>query len=275
MRFLSTSRNNHNKLSGFTLIEILIIAPIVIIAISGFIGLMVSVVGKVLLIRDQDAMAYSTQNALNQIEEDTRLSAKFLTTTGTLPSPQGSDNNYAGTAAFSSSTANTLIINALATDRNPQNSSRALIYYDNQPNSCGTTQSFNRVFSTQVIYFVYNNTLWRRTIVPTWDNNTSTPDANTICTQGSTYTSPWQQDSCSPGYTSSACQTNDEQIMNNITSLTVQYYSTPNGTTDLGPTGASSATTIQVTIVGGKTTAGHSFTYTATTRATKLNTINT
>ena len=72
------------KHAGFTLIELLIIAPIVIIAISGFIALMISVVGKVLLTRDQAAMSYSAQNALNRIEEDVRLSAKFLTTTGAL-----------------------------------------------------------------------------------------------------------------------------------------------------------------------------------------------
>lgn len=270
MNFLLTSIKKRRD-QGFTLIEILIIAPIVIVALSGFIALMVSIVGKVMLVRDQGAMAYDAQNVLDQIEEDARLSAKFLTTTGTLPLPQGSDNNYTGTAAFSSSTANTLILNALATDRNPRNSGRQLVYYDNQPNPCGTTQTFNRVFSTQVIYFVYNNTLWRRTYVPPYDNNTSAPDANTICSS----VTPWQQDSCSPGYTSTQCQTNDEQMMNNVSSLTVNYYATPNSTTDLGPAGASSATTIQVTIVGTQTTAGKTFTYTASTRATKLNNINT
>lgn len=269
MNYSSIFKKRHNE--GFTLVEILIIAPIVIIALSGFIALMVSIVGKVMLIRDQGAMAYNAQNVLDQIEEDTRLSAKFLTTTGTLPSPQGSDNNYTGTAAFSNSTPNTLIINALATDRNPRTSGRQLVYYDNQPNPCGTTQTFNRVFSTQVIYFVYNGTLWRRTYVPPYDNNYTTPGANTICSS----VTPWQQDSCSPGYTASSCQTNDEQMMTNITSLTVNYYASPNGTIDLGPSGAASATTIQVTIVGTQTTAGRTFTYTASARATKLNSINT
>ena len=49
MPFLSIIKKNRGqKSAGFTLIEILIIAPIVIIAISGFVALMISVVGKVL-----------------------------------------------------------------------------------------------------------------------------------------------------------------------------------------------------------------------------------
>jgi hypothetical protein len=258
--------------AGFTLIEILIIAPIVLIAISGFIALMITIVGKVLLTRDQSSVAYDAQNALNTIEQDTRLSGQFLTTTGTLPSPQGSDSNYTGTAAFTNTT-NTLILNGLATDSNPRSATRALVYYDNQPNACGSTQSFNKIFTIRIIYFINNGTLWRRTYVPPWDMN-STPDANTVCTQGAGYT-PWQQDSCSPGYSSPSCQTQDERIMDNITALTVNYYSTPSGTTDLGASGAASASTILVTITGGKTTAAHTFTSSASLRATRLDNVNT
>lgn len=261
------------KHAGFTLIELLIIAPIVIIAISGFIALMISVVGKVLLTRDQAAMSYSAQNALNRIEEDVRLSAKFLTTTGTLPSPQGSDNNFTGTAAFTN-TSNTLILNALATDSNPRTADRWLMYYDNQPNPCGDEESNNRVFSIRIIYFVKDGSLWRRTYVPSWNLNTSSPDANTICTFSSDYY-PWQQNSCSPGYTSSQCQAEDERVMDNITSLNVQYFADPNSSTDLGASGAEAASAISVTITGGKTTAGNAFTTSSTLRVAKLNNINT
>jgi Tfp pilus assembly protein PilE len=266
-----TKRREKN--AGFTLIELLIIAPIVVIAISGFIALMISVVGKVLLTRDQATMSYETQNALNRIEEDVRLSAKFLTTSGTLPSPQGSNNNFTGTSAFTN-TSNTLILNALATDSNPRASDRWLMYYDNQPNPCGDDETANRVFSIRVIYFINGNTLWRRTYVPSWNLNTDTPDANTICTYSSDYY-PWQQNSCSPGYTSSQCQTEDERVMDNVSSLNVQYFGDPNSTTDLGAAGAESATTINVTVNGSKTTAGNAFTSSSSLRVTKLNSINT
>ncbi len=261
------------KEGGFTLIEILIIAPIVIIAISGFIALMITIVGKVLLTRDQTSVTYDSQNALDRIEQDVKLSAKFLTTTGTLPSPQGSDNNYTGTAAFSN-TSNTLILNALATDSNPHTWDRWLIYYDNQPNPCDNTQTSNRAFSVRVIYYINNNTLWRRTYVPPWNLNTGSPDANTICTYSSSYY-PWQKNSCSPGYVSSQCQTEDERVMDNISSLNVQYFPDPTSSTDMGAANAASATAINVTITGSKTTAGKTFTTTSSLRAAKLNSINT
>lgn len=273
MRSSLITKIKQKKSDGFTLIEMLIIAPIVIIAISGFIALMVTIVGKVLLSRDQTAVTYDTQNALDRIEQDVKLSSKFLTTTGTLPSPQGSDSNFTGTAAFTN-TSNTLILNMLATDSNPRSWDRWLMYYDNQPNPCGSTETANRVFSVRVIYFINNGTLWRRTYVPPWNTNTTTPDANTICTYSSSYY-PWQQNSCSPGYTSSQCQTQDERIMNNISALNVQYYSTPGSTTDIGASNAESATTVSVSITGSKTTAGNPFTVTSSIRGTKLNSINT
>ena len=273
MRFTLATKLKQKKSEGFTLIEMLIIAPIVIIAISGFIALMVTLVGKVLLSRDQTAVTYDSQNALDRIEQDVKLSTKFLTTSGNLPSPQGSDNNYTGTAAFSN-TSNTLILNMLATDSNPRTWDRWLMYYDNQPNPCGGTQTSNRAFSVRVMYYINNGTLWRRTYVPPWDLNTSSPDSNTICTYSSSYY-PWQENSCSPGYSSSQCQTEDERIMDNISALNVQYFSTPGGTTDLGAANATSASTVNVSIVGAKTTAGNNFTVTSSLRGTKLNSINT
>lgn len=273
MRSSLVTKIKQKKSDGFTLIEMLIIAPIVIIAISGFIALMVTIVGKVLVSRDQTSVTYDAQNALDRIEQDVKLSTKFLTTTGTMPSPQGSDNNYTGTAAFSN-TSNTLILNMLATDSNPRTWDRWLMYYDNQPNPCGGTQTANRAFSVRVIYFINNGTLWRRTYVPPWNLNTSAPDSNTICTYNSSYY-PWQKNSCSIGYSSSQCQTQDERVMDNISSLNVQYFSTPGGTTDLGPSNAASATTVSVSIIGSKTTAGNKFTVTSSMRGTKLNSINT
>jgi len=273
MRSSSTRTTNSR---GFTLIEILIIAPIVIIAISGFVAVMISLVGKTMLTRDQSLMAYNINDGLGRIEEDVRLSAKFLTTTGSLPSPQGKNND---TTAFTNGS-NTLILNALATDSNPRTYDRWLMYYDNQPNPCGSTETFNKIFTIKIIYFVDSNgTLWRRTYVPPWNLNndppdTPNPDANTICTASSAYY-PWQRNSCAIGQTSSQCQTQDEKIMDNVSSLNVKYYTNPGDTSDLGSSSASSAGTVEVTITGAKTTAGQSFTSSGSLRATKLNNLDT
>lgn len=240
----------------------LVIAPIVLLMISGFIVLMVSMIGNVLATRDQNAMSYESQDALNRIEQDTRLSIQFLSTTGSVPSPQGSNSNFTGTAAFTNTT-NTLILGQLATTRSPATANRQLVYYANQPNPCGSTQTANQLFGLTVVYFIKDGSLWRRSIVP--QKNTSKNDANTICGA-----SMWQRNSCSPGYTASRCEINDSEVMKNIDRMTVQYLSAPNGAV-LTAANASNATTIKVTLEGKKNTAGRDISTMQIAIAAKIN----
>ena len=259
---------NRAKQSGFTLIEMLIIAPIVILAIGGFVALMVNMVGEVIVTREESGLAFETQQALDRIEQDVRLSTQFLVTSGTLTSPQGSDDNA---AAFSNAS-NALLLSTLATDKNPADVSRGLIYIANQPNPCGSDQRYNRVLLTKVLYFIKNGSLWRRTVVPTWNTNSAaTADANTVCS------APWQVNSCSPGYTNTTqCQTNDEKIMDNITALNVQYYADAAGTTPLTAAEATSSGSINVTINSSKTVSGGNVvTDSGNVRVSKLNDIDT
>lgn len=261
--------NRRANTQGFTLVEILIIAPIIILAIGGFVGLMITMVGEVLITRDQNAVTYEAQSALDRIEQDVRLSTQYLVTSGAQIAPQGSDSNFTGTAAFTN-TSNTLILSALATDENPSSSTRWLIYLANQPNPCGSDERYNRPLLTKITYFIKSGSLWRRTIVPDWNTN-ATPDANTVCS------SPWQQNSCSPGYSGATrCQTNDEKIMDNISSLSIKYYSDASSSTELAASEATVADTIDVTINTQKTVAGGNvITDTNNVRITKANDIDT
>lgn len=259
-------RHHKSASAGFTLIEMLLIAPIVLLAIGGFVALMVSMIGDILATRDYNTMTYNSQDSLNRIEQDVRLSAQFLNTTGTTSPQQGSDGNYGGTAAFTiASNNNMLILSAPATDKNPTDSTRQIINFANQPNPCGATQTANAIFTTKIVYFIKNGSLWRRTILPPYDTN-STPDNNTICS------TPWQQNSCVVGYVSDGhCQTNDAELMKNAQSLNVKYFADPTSQTDVGTAGAATATTLQATITGQSNTAGRTATTSQSVRATKLN----
>ncbi len=251
---------------GFTLVEILIIAPIVIIVISGFVALMISIVGDVLTSRDQSNMSYEIQDGLDRIEQDIRLTTQFLATSDTQIAPQGSDSNFTGTAAFTSS--NSLVMGGLATDKNPADNTRKLIFYAKQPNDCGAQESYNRVFQSKIIYFIKNGSLWRRTILPNYNTNV-TPDDNTVCA------APWQQNSCSPGYNiATRCQTNDIEVTKNVKTFTVKYLSSAGSTTDLGAAQALSANAIEVQINGEKLTAGRTVATSGTIRGTKLNSLD-
>lgn len=264
MRFTSITKKTNTQ--GFTLIEILIIAPIVILAISVFISLIINMVGDVLAVRDRNNMSYEIRDTLDRIEQDSRLSTQFLTTSSALLSPQGSDNNFTGTAAFSNT--NSLIMGTLTTDKNPVDSSRQLIFYAKQPNDCGSLQSYNRPFISKIIYFIKDNSLWRRTYILPYNTNAS-PNDETLCN------APWQQNSCSPGYSlATRCQTNDMQLMQNVTSFNVKYFSSPSSTTDIGAANALNATTIEVTLNGQKLVAGRTVNNTGSVRTSKLNAID-
>jgi hypothetical protein len=263
MRFTSPTK----RTAGFTLIEVLIIAPIVILTIGGFVGLMVNMASDMLLTRDQNNMVYETQDVLDRIEQDTRLSTQFLTTSGTFTAPQGSDSNFTGTAAFTNTTS-TLILGGLTTDKNPTDASRQLIFYAGQPNVCGSLQSYNRPFLQKIMYFIKGGSLWRRAVLPDYNTN-ATLDDNTVCA------APWQRNTCSPGYSlSTRCQTNDTELMQNVDSFSIKYFATPTSTTDIGATQALAATTIEVTVGGKKVTAGRDIATSSSIRATKLNNID-
>lgn len=265
MRSMSTPTNTKRySTSGFTLIEIMIIAPVVILVIGGFIALIISLVGDTLVSRDRNALNYDTQNALDTIERDVRLSTQFLTTSKPLPSPQGSDSGYAGTAAFTSSSS--LILSSLGTTDNPLDSTRLLVYYAMQPNPCGS-KTENRLFLTKIIYFVNNGSLWRRSIVPTYNTN-FTPDDYTVCA------TPWQQNSCSPGYVAAMCKASDVELLSGVQTFSVKYFSAPGSLTDIGPSGALAASTIEVTINSKRTVAGDDITTVRSLRSTKLNDID-
>jgi hypothetical protein len=247
----------------------LVIVPIVILALGGFISLMIGMVGDVIATRDSNNMTYQAQDALSSIERDVSFSTQFLATTGTLTSPQGSDNNFNGTAAFanvepSPGTSDRLILYAIATTLSPTDSLRDVVYYRDQPNPCTALRVFNKVFYVKIVYFIKAGSLWRRTIMPTYNTN-ATADINTVCT------APWQQDSCSPGYSATRCKTEDVKLMDDISNLDVEYYTTPGGTVDTGAANATTASTIKVTLTGQKTSAGQDVTVSQSLRATRKN----
>lgn len=261
MRF--SFHHSKQQTKGFTLVEMLVVAPVVILVIGAFVGVMTAIVGDVLITRDRSAVTFDTQDALNTIEQDTRLATQFLTTTGTLASPQGSDSNFAGTAAFTNTS--NLILSTNGTDKNPNDTTRQIVYRAGQPNACGSTQSFNVIFPVQIVYFIKSGSLWRRTIVPTYNTN-AIVDANTVCA------APWQRNTCTPPYTPSArCQTNDVEIMQNVSSMTVKYYVDATAAVELTAANAGSASTIEVTLNASKTTAGRSFTTSGVLKVDKLN----
>ena len=118
---------NFKPTNGFTLVEVLVIAPAVILIIAGFIALIITITGDVLNTKNSSDLIYTTEDALGRIEQDVQRATEFRQTSYTPTSPQDQRDN---TTAFDTvSQASTYLIHrSLATETNPIVISRELIF---------------------------------------------------------------------------------------------------------------------------------------------------
>lgn len=271
--------NRIRNTRGFTLVEMLVIAPIVILAISGFVGTLIYMTGDAISSRADNTMAYEIQDALARIEQDVRLSGAFLPTSNiNIVAPQGYDNATGAFESASSTTGTMLVLNTFATTKNPTDATREPSYLADTPNACSSANiAQNQLLTMNVVYFIKNNSLWRRTIVSENYMNKDCPSKEI-----------WQQPSCTPNsYTApTICQTNDIEVLKNIApnGLSLQYYPSAQSTT---PTAAASSETISVrsaalpnmntvgvTLTAAQTVAGRDLVKTGTLRATRIGAYN-
>ena len=202
---------------GFTLVEVLVISPILVIVVAVLVGLMISLTGNVIQSRERAAMVYDVQTALDQIESDVRISTRIVNQTPTLTSPQGVGG---GTGAFSSN-ANILVLEQLSTTKSPFDPSRQLLYYANQPNPCDGSHIYNTAVRHFIVYFLDGNQLKRRTIVDF--------GGNSVCDIGTKPRSAgiWQNNTCATINKFNQCVSPDLVVANNISDIDIDYFSTP------------------------------------------------
>lgn len=267
------SKNSSSTQYGFTIIEVLVVAPIVVLVIGAFVGLIVSMTGDILATRAANVMAYDIQDALNRIEQDVKRSGAYLATNNIeLTSPQGFDN---GTSNFQNAGPDgpMLILNTYATTGNPTSTDTGFVYIANQPNACGSGQiTDNQIVMFNTVYFVRDNSLWRRTVAPA--------DYDTMgCSL------PWQQPTCAPGISGAFCATQDERLLDGITEggFELEYFADPSEAghnTTASDSEALTAdrtaalqtiTTVRVAISVEKTVAGRTFGQSGVTRAISVN----
>ena len=296
MRRMSENNSHPHKRSlqrGFTFVELVIIAPIVILSIGAFVAVVVNMTGEVLSSRAANVLSYNVQDALNRIEQDVKLSTTFLSTNS--PNIIDSDTNQGyddGTTVFNNAepTANPkgqmLILNALATTGNPISSSSQVAYLANSPNPCGTQQAKNNPLTYNIVYFIKDSTLWRRTVMPATYDTTA---CNALGSGSPGIAAPWQRPSCTPSdtgtYPTTHCKTYDERLVSGVepNAFTVSYFTAGNSTAaSANATGSSSATTRQsalssattalISINAKQTVATRTIEQSASIRVTRLDT---
>lgn len=235
---------------GFSLAEVLVVAPIVILVIATFVVFIVTITGEVIKTKASVDTLDDTQTALNYIKADVRLSTAFASTTGQVATPQGTNDDTAAWTNSGSST-NTLILTRLGTDINPINSSSRIVY-TNTPYGCGTgSEEQNSPFTYYSVYFLKTvdgvQSLWQRNILkgyPTIINNN-------VCA------TPWQLPSCTTTAfdtppAPSICITKDTQVAKNVQTFSVDYYNSAGALT----ANRSDTTNIKITLTTSQTVAG-------------------
>ena len=264
-----------NRAAGFTLIEMLVVAPIVILLIGTIIYAIVQLTGDALSERASAELINDVHSSLDRIESDTKVSGAFLATNNMpLTSPQGSDDS---TANFTSVTAgdDALILNTFVTDANPNDPNRSLVYLANMPNSCASANlEQNQVMTMNTVYFTKANSsgvneLWRRTLAV---NGYASRDCSGV--------TPWQRPSCTPGLTGTMCQAQDELLLSGVSEFSIEYF---NAASDASPSAAAQNTTIttrqtamdltdtiQVTLKAEATSAGRDIAQQGTIRVTRV-----
>ena len=272
-----------HKQQGFTLVEMLVVAPIVILAIGAFLTVIISMTGEVLASRASNTLSYTVQDALNRIEQDVKQSSSFLATNNvslTAANAQGYNDDDTNFTNVGGGNDTGIILNMVATTGNPISSTSGYVYLKNKPNACASAQGNNTPFTYNVVYFIKDSTLWRRTIMPTSYTDTT----NTVCAL------PFQQPSCSPAYMDSKvavatyCKTNDIKLVEGVTAsdFVVQYFSgestgtvnstasDPSASTPDRNTALQSVTTTRVSITAKQTAAGRDVERAASLRASRL-----
>lgn len=262
---------------GFTLVEMLVVAPIVILAIGAFLTVIISMTGQVLASRASNSLSYNVQDALNHIEQDVKMSSAFLATNAVLGDSQGYNDDTTAFTNVAGASGTSLILSMVATTANPVSTSSSYVYLKNQPNDCSAPQN-NIPFTYNIVYFVKDSVLYRRTIMPANYNDTT----NTVCSV------PWQQPSCSAAYMaahtgSTFCKTQDVELVDGVDpgNFTIQYFNNEASTVVNEPASTASsvdargvalqsATTVGVSINAEQTVAGQSIERSAILRASRL-----
>jgi type II secretory pathway pseudopilin PulG len=262
-RILEKTSQHHNR--GFTLVEMLVVAPLFVITIAVLIGFILGLVGDSVATNTRSQAIYDVQSAMTQIERDSFLGTQFMSSF--VPhSPQGKDD---AVGSFNSN-AGDIIINQFGTTSDPTDPTRSVVYYANQPQACSGQYQANQPFFVKVIYFLKtesdgSKTLYRRMIVPL--NNTGSNNGDTTCG------TPWQRGSCSTQNLSDArCQSKDIRLLTNVSSFVTTYYNKSNPSQTL--TDPTIADSLKVTITVNKSVAGKTVTQTASVASSRTNNVD-
>lgn len=158
-----------NKQEGFTLVELLVITPIIILAVAGTVALLINLVAENAITNAENAASAEVQNALNEIQNSLSSSSTLLTRDSDLNASDASKSDYpAGPASSEKPFAGAYIIG-----KTHDQVADGPAFIANDPNDCSSPDKVkNSIRPTNTIYFAQDTTssktdLKRRVITAT------------------------------------------------------------------------------------------------------------
>ena len=240
-----------NNQRGFTLVEIAVIAPMMILIALAIVAVLVTLVSSTVAPNAKGLLMQQQERAFDAIENDINNSSALISS---LPA------NFSDSVAsdYASPPTGTIVLRIQGYDQiqNPNDTTGTKVipaFKDTAACSNITDLNATNIAPVVVIYFVRNNTLYRRTLIEDVASSTCGTKLakETGCSSGS----------CTP----------DIQLVqgDSIKTFSVTYYTTITGNvTTSDPTAAKSA---KITITSTLDAGGDTIEYTANIRAARLN----
>jgi prepilin-type N-terminal cleavage/methylation domain-containing protein len=198
---------------GFTVPELLVAIVVSTIVLVGIMVILVNLSRTGTSNIAASNQIRKSQSAMATIKQDLTSSTKFLiaptiTDADIAASPSGAWTHIGGGAAN-----RTLILQQPATDKPYQDSTRSLVYLTSGGCPIGHTPVY-----TNVIYYLKDSTLYRRSLIPA--PVVGDPYCNGV-------TTPSQIQTCTTPGTPTICTEKDTIIAEDITGLDISYYTNP------------------------------------------------
>lgn len=199
-------KNIVNNEKGFTLIEILVIAPVLILVVMITMSFLFTQFGQ---LTEQGALLNlktEAQTATFSMQDDLTYASSFLNTMN-----PNLEDTYAPNGGWTANTApnKTLLISTVALTKNRRHSDRSPVYINTLGCTPDDVKQQNEELQNNIIYFTNGTNLYKRTI--------TAPSSMSIC--GTSY----QTQSCPEANSGPSCRA-DRLITDKLDNIQYTYY---------------------------------------------------
>lgn len=198
--------------NGFTVPELIVAIVVATIMMVGVVVILVNLSGTGASSIVATTQVRESQTAMDTIKQDVSRSTRFLIEPTIVDGDESASPSGNWQHVGSGEDQRTLILELPATDKPIQNPDKQLIYLES--NGCPIGHD---PVQLNVIYFVKNSTLYRRTLIP------DPVPGDPYCGGASIS----QHQTCTTPGTPTKCSLKDVIVAENVTSFNVHYYLYP------------------------------------------------